>query len=364
MSKKSQREIQERYKAKNPNAGAEAAKRYRERNPEKVKEINRKYSQKYHTDAGYRLTVLMRSRTNSALKKNVKSKTLLQLLGCSIEHFKEHLERQFTPGMSWKNQGEWHVDHIIPCSKFDLSNPEHQRACFHYTNMQPLWGKDNLKKSNHVDMPLLKKSNDSIQRTDAEKQYMIQEAAIQYGKFLDALKINWRNDPHAIDTPTRVAKAWINDIIWGCVNDLAEVKSFPNTEGYTGLICQTKIPVVSLCCHHHQPFVGVAHVAYIPGSSKKDLVIGLSKLNRVVDWYSRRPNIQESLTKQIHDKVDELCQGNRGVAVVIESQHNCVKCRGIKHDSVMKTSQLSGYFHTNEIGTRQEFFNLIDQSRY
>jgi len=70
------------------------------------------------------------------------------------------------------------------------------------------------------------------------------------------------------------------------------------------------------------------------------------------------------LTKQIHDMVDELCVGNRGVAVVIESQHNCVRCRGIKNDSVMKTSQMSGYFHTNEIGTRQEFFNLIDQSRY
>ena len=85
--------------------------------------------------------------------------------------------------------------------------------------------------------------------------------------------------------------------------------------------------------------------------------------HRIVDFYSRRPNIQESLTKQIHDHVHELCVGNRGVAVVVESQHNCVKCRGIKQDSVMKTSQMSGYFWTNEIGTRQEFFQLIDQSR-
>ncbi len=149
-----------------------------------------------------------------------------------------------------------------------------------------------------------------------------------------------------------------------CGKSEPEVTAFPNDEGYTGLICQTRIPVMSMCAHHNLTFSGVAHVAYIPGKEKDDLVIGLSKLNRIVDFYSRRPNIQESLTKQIHDHIDRLCVGNRGVAVVIESQHNCVRCRGIKQDSVMKTSQMSGYFWTNEIGTRQEFFNLIDQSRY
>jgi GTP cyclohydrolase I len=162
----------------------------------------------------------------------------------------------------------------------------------------------------------------------------------------------------------RVSKAWVRDLIAGSINPAPEVTAFPNDEGYTGLICQTRIPVMSMCAHHNLTFSGVAHVAYIAGKAKTDMVIGLSKLNRIVDFYSRRPNIQESLTKQIHDMVDELCVGNRGVAVVIESQHNCVRCRGIKNDSVMKTSQMSGYFHTNEIGTRQEFFNLIDQSRY
>jgi GTP cyclohydrolase I len=119
-----------------------------------------------------------------------------------------------------------------------------------------------------------------------------------------------------------------------------------------------------MCAHHNLAFHGLAHVAYIPGKEKTDMVVGLSKLNRIVDFYSRRPNIQESLTKQIHDHIEKLCVGNRGVAVVIESQHNCVKCRGIKQDSVMKTSQMSGYFFTNEIGTRQEFFHLIDSSRF
>jgi len=210
---------------------------------------------------------------------------------------------------------------------------------------------------------LLEKSNGNLPRTEEEKQYMIEAAAIHYGQFLNALGFDWKADPHSANTPKRVAKAWINDLIAGSVNPEPVITSFPNDEGYTGLICQTKIPVMSMCAHHNLTFSGVAHVAYIPGKEKTDMVVGLSKLNRIVDFYSRRPNIQESLTKQIHDHIDKLCIGNRGVAVVVESQHNCVKCRGIKQDSVMKTSQMSGYFWTNEIGTRAEFFNLIDNSR-
>ena len=213
-------------------------------------------------------------------------------------------------------------------------------------------------------LELLTKANGNLPRTPEEKLEMIDQAAVYYGQFLNALGFDWEKDPHSANTPKRVAKAWINDLIAGSVSAEPVITSFPNDEGYTGLICQTRIPVMSMCAHHNLTFSGVAHVAYIPGKEKTDLVVGLSKLNRIVDFYSRRPNIQESLTKQIHDHVDRLCVGNRGVAVVIESQHNCVRCRGIKQDSVMKTSQMSGYFWTNEVGTRVEFFNLIDQSRY
>lgn len=213
-------------------------------------------------------------------------------------------------------------------------------------------------------MELIKKANGNIVRTEQEKQQMIEQAAEHYGRFLTALGFDWAADPHSADTPKRVAKAWVKDLIAGSINPPPDVTAFPNDEGYSGLVCQTRIPVVSLCAHHNLAFTGIAHVAYIPGKQATDMVIGLSKLNRIVDHYSRRPNIQESLTKQIHDEVDRLCIGNRGVAVVVESMHNCVRCRGIKNDSIMKTSQLSGYFHTNEVGTRVEFFNLIDQSRY
>ena len=214
-----------------------------------------------------------------------------------------------------------------------------------------------------MEIKLLEKSNGNIPRTEEEKQYMIEQAAIYYGKFLNALGFDWTKDPHSANTPKRVAKAWINDLIAGSVNPEPVITSFPNSEGYTGLICQTRIPVISMCSHHNLQFVGLAHVAYIPGKEVTDKVIGLSKLNRIVDFYSRRPQVQESLTKQIHDHVDKLCVGNRGVAVIIESTHNCVRCRGLNHESVMKTSQLSGYFWTNEIGSRAELFSLIENSR-
>ena len=212
-------------------------------------------------------------------------------------------------------------------------------------------------------MQLIKKANGNIIRTEEEKLQMIEQAAEYYGKFLTALGFDWAADPHSANTPKRVAKAWIRDLIAGSINPEPVITTFPNTEGYSGLVCQTRIPVISMCSHHNLQFVGLAHVAYIPGKESTDQVIGLSKLNRIVDFYSRRPQVQESLTKQIHDHIDKLCIGNRGVAVIIESTHNCVRCRQLNHESVMKTSQLSGYFHTNEVGTRVELFSLIQNSR-
>lgn len=71
----------------------------------------------------------------------------MELIGCSIEQLLEHLESQFQDGMTWDNYGEWHIDHIKPCAMFDFTKEEDQRECFHYTNLQPLWAEDNLRKS-------------------------------------------------------------------------------------------------------------------------------------------------------------------------------------------------------------------------
>jgi hypothetical protein len=102
---------------------------------------------KRQTNVGFRMACNLRNRLNKVLKGNRKSTGTLDLLGCSTEHLKLHLESKFQQGMSWDNYGKWHIDHIRPCSSFDLSDPAQQKECFHYSNLQPLWAIDNLKKS-------------------------------------------------------------------------------------------------------------------------------------------------------------------------------------------------------------------------
>lgn len=90
------------------------------------------------------------SRLNLALKNNIKSNKTEKLLDCSIEELKRHLESQFKIGMSWDNREEWHIDHEIPCSLFDLTDPHQQAVCFHWSNLQPLWAEDNLSKKDSI----------------------------------------------------------------------------------------------------------------------------------------------------------------------------------------------------------------------
>ena len=114
------------------------------------------------------------------------------------------------------------------------------------------------------------------------------------------------------------------------------------------------------CYHHHQTIIGKAHIAYIPKINSN--IIGLSKLNRIVEHYSRRGAIQENLTVRIHDSISKIIEDNLGVAVLIEASHNCVQCRGVKHfGSNMKTSKLSGEF-INSDKTRKEFYDFIKTS--
>jgi len=101
-------------------------------------------------DSIFKLLGNLRHRLNMALKGNPKIETTMKLVGCSIEQLRKHLGLKFVEGMSWKNYGKWHVDHIIPCASFDLSKASEQKKCFNYTNLQPLWAKDNLKKSDKI----------------------------------------------------------------------------------------------------------------------------------------------------------------------------------------------------------------------
>ena len=193
--------------------------------------------------------------------------------------------------------------------------------------------------------------------TEEEKLEMIADAEEAFGKFLDALKVNWREDPNSDKTPYRVAKAYVNDLWAGRYEAPPAITTFPS-DGYDGMVFEGGIPLTSMCSHHHQTIMGVVHVAYIPG--KDSHVIGLSKLNRLVEHFGRRGAIQEQLTVAIHNAVDKICEGNIGVAVMIDATHNCVSCRGVKHHGAsMQTAKLSGCF-LNEEAARAEFYKNIE----
>ena len=207
----------------------------------------------------------------------------------------------------------------------------------------------------------LKYANHNIPKTAEEKEQIIENASKIYEQYLDALGFDWRNDPNSADTPRRVVKAFVNDIARGCYDEPPKITAFDNVDGYDGIVCQNNIKVVSLCSHHHAAFTGVAHVAYIP--SKNGKVIGLSKLNRIVDWFARRPQVQENLTMQIHEHIDKICTNNKGVAVMIEANHTCCSNRGIKHDSTMRTARMSGAFLDEKDQSRNEFYKFVEFSQ-
>lgn len=207
-------------------------------------------------------------------------------------------------------------------------------------------------------MEKIKKANDNIPRTAKEKEEMIIEAAKHYEKFLEAMGYDPQADPQTQQTSLRVAKAWVKDLIIGSISEEPLMTVFPNEENYDGVVIQTGIPVVSMCAHHNLPFTGYASVAYVPGKN----VVGLSKLNRIVDFYSRRPQMQESLTQQIHTFLSDKLECD-SVAVSISSKHMCCSNRGIKHPtSVMTTNKFSGVFMEPGNLIREEFLHAISKN--
>lgn len=189
-----------------------------------------------------------------------------------------------------------------------------------------------------------------------EKQKIIDEASNHYGEFLTALGVDWENDPNSAETPVRVAKAYLEKFK-GRYEILPDITSFPS-DGYSHIILERNIPSLSVCSHHHETIEARVHVAYIPGEGGR--VIGLSKLNRIVEYYSRRGNIQEAMTNAIHNAVNKVCEGNIGCFVIIIGQHNCVKVRGINHKGTdMITSQVSGVFAEHNKTAKHEVLELL-----
>ena len=171
--------------------------------------------------------------------------------------------------------------------------------------------------------------------------------------------IRWAgDDPEReglLDTPKRVAKSYL-EFFAGYEVDPREIlsRTFEEVEGYDEMVVLKDIEFESHCEHHMVPFTGKAHIAYLPTNK----VVGISKLARLVDAYAKRLQIQEKMTAQIANALNDILQP-KGVGVVIEAVHQCMTSRGVhKRGSVMQTSQMLGLFRS-DVRTRQEFFNLI-----
>jgi GTP cyclohydrolase IA len=156
-------------------------------------------------------------------------------------------------------------------------------------------------------------------------------------------------DEHTRDTPRRVAAAYAELLTPRAFN----LTTFPNAEGYDELVVARDIPFHSLCQHHMLPFKGVAHVGYLPG----DRILGLSKLARVVELFARRLQVQERLTKQVADWLQDHLDP-KGVGVVLEAEHLCMSLRGVQAaGSLTVTSALHGLLR-DDPRSRAEFFAL------
>jgi len=160
MGQFNEKEYQIKYREANKEKARAYYKEYRRVNAERIKEDKKEYFQRrkhiaykranerWKTDLDYRIKTYLRKRLRAAVKQNIKSGKTIDILGCSVEFFKEYISNKFVNGMTWENYGRygWHIDHIIPIASFDFSDIEQQKKCFHYTNMQPLWAIDNHKK--------------------------------------------------------------------------------------------------------------------------------------------------------------------------------------------------------------------------
>jgi len=145
------REVQRQYRLKNK----EKIKELEKRNCLKYKEKKKKYiKERLQTDKEFKIAINLRNRIRGAVtnQNSKKSFKFVELLGCTVIEAREHIEKQFKDGMTWENYGVfgWHIDHIVPCCYFDLQDPEQQKKCFHYTNLQPLWAYENLSKNGKI----------------------------------------------------------------------------------------------------------------------------------------------------------------------------------------------------------------------
>lgn len=176
-----------------------------------------------------------------------------------------------------------------------------------------------------------------------------------FAKIMEALGLDL-DDPSLMETPKRVAKMYVNEVFKGLdPANFPNISLFENTNNYREMVLVDNITLYSYCEHHFVPFFGKAAVAYIP----KNKVIGLSKINRIVQFFASKPQIQERLTVEIGQKLKELLKTD-DIAVYIQANHLCVASRGVNDvNCITKTNYFSGKFSKENVKTR--FLNSIHQ---
>ncbi len=199
-----------------------------------------------------------------------------------------------------------------------------------------------------VDTPL---RDDAFDVSDKEK---IEKIQTHFYAIMETLGLDMTDDSLQ-GTPKRVAKMFVNEIFSGLHPDKApNMSTFENKYKYNQMLVEKDITVYSTCEHHFLPIVGRAHIGYISNGR----VVGLSKMNRVVDYYAKRPQVQERLTMQIVKTMQEAL-GTKDVACVIDAKHLCVNSRGIRDiESSTVTAELGGRFK-HDATTRKEFLHYI-----
>ena len=193
-----------------------------------------------------------------------------------------------------------------------------------------------------------------IDKLNVKEKSKINKIEKHFSAIMDILGLD-REDDSLTDTPLRVAKMYVNEIFWGLKpENFPKCTVIENKMGYDEMVIEKDITLMSNCEHHFVTIDGKAHVAYIP----KGKVLGLSKLNRIVEYFARRPQVQERIAEQIYHALVFIL-GTEDIAVVIEGTHYCVKSRGVEdHSSYTYTAKLGGCFRA-EPETRAEFMTLI-----
>lgn len=201
-------------------------------------------------------------------------------------------------------------------------------------------------------------ANECFETTDADRQAMRERVEGLYADLLEALHIDWRRDPNTQNTPARVSRLLVDEVMHGRYRPRPRMTTFPNTRKLDELYTVGPIAVRSLCSHHLVPILGDAWIGVIPG----DTLIGLSKFSRLTEWVMARPQIQEEAAVQLADEIEGLIHP-RGLAVFIRAQHMCMSWRGVRDGAKMSTSVMRGILREAP-AARAEFLETIKGKRY